>query len=401
MTWTKTLANNYHQQDTNYYCGAAVAQTILESIGAGIQDQNVLYNSNHSHNTYSSWYSDPTGLTYTLNFYKPLPPTFNNYFVSFIKDTEAEGSKKIVYTLWHYGVSTATLVYQGDHWITVRGVSTDVEPVAGITYTIKGFYINNPLPETPSFSDPSVAPPPPHSTTDGCGSGGNRGRRDEYDTYDEWKLTYFTACKYSGIWHNKYVSVCDPEVPRDRKLNVDREEFWAQGDRIISIEEAGRFALKGIDYHNLLEEETFANALHGANPAKPVLVHQLNLPDTFYYLVPMERNGVITGLVKVDGLYGNFRAAQVVTEKTKALFIDRDEVIQKVLNRPIDLGKNLGRITIREGTFCFHPIMVWRPCLESRSPFYPFYMITVGNKNIYIGYDGTIYPELHDLLPGS
>ena len=150
-----------------------------------------------------------------MNFYKPLPPTFNNYFVSYTKDTEAEGSKKIVYTLWHYGVSTTTLVYPGNHWVTVRGVSTDVEPLVGSTYTIKGLYINNPLPETPSLSNPSAAPPPPHSTTDGCGSGGNRGRRDEYDAYDEWKSTYFTAWKYSGIWHNKYVSVCDPEVPKE------------------------------------------------------------------------------------------------------------------------------------------------------------------------------------------
>jgi hypothetical protein len=62
-------------------------------------------------------------------------------------------------------------------------------------------------------------------------------------TYDEWKLNYFTACKYSGIWHNKYVSVCDPEVPRNTKLNMDREEFWAQGDHIISTEDASRFAL--------------------------------------------------------------------------------------------------------------------------------------------------------------
>jgi hypothetical protein len=49
MTWSKDLTTPYHQQDTDYYCGAAVAQMILDSIGAGILDQNMLYNMNHSH----------------------------------------------------------------------------------------------------------------------------------------------------------------------------------------------------------------------------------------------------------------------------------------------------------------------------------------------------------------
>ena len=51
MTWFKDLATPYHQQDTDYYCGAAVAQMILGSIGSGILDQNTLYNSNHAHSS--------------------------------------------------------------------------------------------------------------------------------------------------------------------------------------------------------------------------------------------------------------------------------------------------------------------------------------------------------------
>ena len=31
----------HHQQDTNYYCGAACAQMVLETIGAGMLDQEI------------------------------------------------------------------------------------------------------------------------------------------------------------------------------------------------------------------------------------------------------------------------------------------------------------------------------------------------------------------------
>lgn len=37
MAWFKDLGTP-HQQDTGYYCGAAVAQMILDSIGPGILD---------------------------------------------------------------------------------------------------------------------------------------------------------------------------------------------------------------------------------------------------------------------------------------------------------------------------------------------------------------------------
>jgi hypothetical protein len=66
----------------------------------------------------------------------------------------------------------------------------------------------------------------------------------------------------------------------------------------------------------------------------------------------------------------------------------------------VNFDERLGGTIIREGALCFYPTMVWRPCWESRSPYYPFYQITVGGNQIYVGYDGTVYPVLHDLGKG-
>lgn len=397
MVWRLNQSTEHHQEDTDYYCGAATAQMILHSIGAGLMSQDTLYTTGHSANTEAGWFIDPDGLAYVLNSFKPA--TFGNVFVPFAKSTEVEGTEKIVYTLWKYQVATGTLVYNQGHWIVVHDVSTSVEPEPGETYTINGFYVNNPFPECPSFDDPPLAPPPPHSNADGCGSGGDRGVANQYISYGGWKSTYFVGC---GLWPlGQYVSVCDPDAPRLGNLNKHREEFWAQGNRLITAEEAIEYALRGIEVHELVEDPIFAPALEGAQPAEPILVQHLDVPDTFYYLVPMEKSGGITALLSVNGLYGNFEGGQAFRKPVRKLFLTRQDIVERLLGSPVELGEKLGRAPLREGAFCFYPIMVWKPCQESRSPYYPFHMITVGNWRIYVGYDGTVYSELHDFGPGG
>lgn len=404
MTWIKKIPSAYHQQDNYYYCGAASAQMILDSRGTGLKDQDTLYCSNHSHNI-ANWYTDPAGLTYTLNHYKPSPPTFNNYFVIYTTNTELEGTEKIVHTLWKYGVSAAALVNKGDHWVVVHGVSTSVEPAPGSSYSINGFWIHNPWPHLQDVKPPLVSPPP-HSATDGCGSGGNRGNAAEYAVYNSTWKDYFTAqTKLWGnppsVWYNKYHSVCDPSPPELGQLVLKGDRPLADGDRFIEAEQATDFALRGVEEHNLRQDQTFELAMRDANPMNPVLVQRLDIHDTFYYLVPFARDNGLTLVLSVDGLYGNFRGGLVLGKETPKPFIDRDEAYKRIVNQHIDLEDQDGRITIRKGAFFFYPLMVWRPCRESRSPFYPFFMITVGSKNIYIGFDGTIYPELHDAGPGA
>jgi hypothetical protein len=245
-----------------------------------------------------------------------LKPVFNSYFVVFARDTEVDGTQKIVYTIWHYGVPTDTLIYKCGYWIAVRGISTSVEPVPGKSYSIDGFWINNPWPPVPSSSNPSAAPPPPHSATDGCGTGGNRGIANEYVVYnDTWKDTYFTGCDVWHVGHSQYVNVCDPSYPKLGELVMKRDEFWSRGDRLVTPDEATRFVMRGIEEHELLQNEEFAQAIKGASPTYPLLVQRLDLPDTFYYLVAMRKNNSITSLISVDGLYGNLEGDMYWTNR--------------------------------------------------------------------------------------
>ena len=75
----ENLVVEHHQQHTDYYCGAACAQMVLRSIGAGLLDQVGVYGDNHSHSTLDAgvnWATGPDGLTWTMNDRRP--PSFSN-----------------------------------------------------------------------------------------------------------------------------------------------------------------------------------------------------------------------------------------------------------------------------------------------------------------------------------
>jgi Acetoacetate decarboxylase (ADC) len=96
----------------------------------------------------------------------------------------------------------------------------------------------------------------------------------------------------------------------------------------------------------------------------------------------------------------SFQGALALTGIERSPILQRDAALAAAREAVIDLGDGSGRIPLREGAFCVYPTLVWRPCEESRSPFYPFHQITVGGVTIYVGYDGRVYPALHDLGRG-
>jgi hypothetical protein len=400
MTWFMDLKTPYHQQDTDYYCGAAVAQMILDSIGSGVLDQNALYNSNHSHSS-PGWATSPGGLNYTLNALMPPPPKFNSFFIVERGNTEPEGSADIVRTLAYFEVATGSLVYGCGHWVAVRGAKTSADPKdQNSSYSIDGFYINNPWPPTPSFYTPSLAPPPPHADPDACGSGGNRGVANEYVPYSEWQNTYFTGCDAYNVGHAQFISVCDPRRPPLGQLKLVGQTRLRDGEKLIATEEALSLAARGLDAHLRSGQKcTLTPALEGARPATAHLVQRLDRHDEFYYLVIMHREGRPSAIVRGDGLHGTFQGALSLTGVERSPIIEREAAVAAARRAVIDLGE-AGRIPLREGAFSVYPTLVWRPCQESRSPYYPFHQIAVGGMTIYVSYDGRVYPTLHNLGRG-
>ena len=373
---------------------------ILEQIGAGIGDQNTLYSLNHAHSS-PNWSTSPDGLNFTLNALMPPPPAFNSYFVVERSDSFADGCAIIVALLNAYRVATGTLVYGCGYWVAVRGVKTDVNPVQGeASYVIQGFYINNPWPPTPSFYNAALAPPPPHATPDACGGGGDRGSANEYVPLSEWQNTYFTGCDVYNVGHVQFISVCDPRRPPMPPLRLVGQTRMSDGTRLLRPEEALSLIGHGLTAHMQRGEDCLLNdAVRHARPRAAHLVQRLDRQDEFYYLITVHQDGRPSAVVRGDGRFGVFQGALALSGDRPPI-IERDAAVEAARQATIDWPDGSGRIALREGGFSVYPNLVWRPCQESRSPYYPFHQINIGGRAIYVGYDGRVYPALHDLGRG-
>jgi hypothetical protein len=393
MSWSFNTGDRYHTQDTSYYCGAACAMMILNEIGVPYPslDQDDLYASNHSHNARSGWYTDPYGLCYTLNDRRPasfLP----NYFVVHKRLTEAEGTRDVAFTLYHYQVSPAILVYHCAHWNVVCGVQTDVDPTSG-PYVVEGFWLNNPV------WDSSVSY---HDGSDTCGSGGVHGVANEFVTYAEWQNNRFNGCAYddsSGA--TQWISVCDPEpatIELPRGIDI---RYLANGKRLIPPQQVAKLAMRGLVQYRLAESKFGAEGLRRGRFGTSRLVHRLDRPHDFYYLAPWERDGRIVGMVDVDARFGIFKSLRLLNRPAKDWLIGggAEKRLGEALARLVDgktfeLGEEKGRFKVYPGTYCIPPVLVWKPCRESWSPHLPFYHLAIGGNSLYVRVDGHVFTHL-------
>lgn len=389
MAVTEDLGTEYHQQDTDYYCGAACAQMVLEECGSGHIGQVSLYNDNHSHSTTETgWATGPDGLTWTLNNRQS-----GRYFVNFALTTEDAISRKIVWTIHHYKVAPVALVFGWAHWIAIRGFTASDAPASSLDvgYTITGFDVNNPWPPTPSG-----AAEPPHSTGDGCGSGGTRGVADEYISYATWQADYMTGVP-AGHWAGEFIAVCDPEPPPDR--HPDRQERPKprfDGERLLPPEFAVRLAREALKRSGLSERETWAKALDGTEPGEPQLVQRLDRNDSFYWIVPQMRGGAASAVVNIDARFGEFTQARALaaSEETALLLLDPRELEERILGRTFELRRKAGQLRIRPEIACISRHWVWRPCDQSLSPYYPFRKVCYGDEHVYVRSDGAMFTRL-------
>jgi hypothetical protein len=407
MAVHETLSVPHHQQDTDYYCGAACVQMVLGSIGAGIQAQDGIYTDERNHtNELASWYNPPDGLQWVLNDRRPAG--FGGWFALYSLATEDAISRKLCWTLHHYKVAPVAMVYGGDHWIVVRGYEASAAPAAydDTTYTISAFDVNNPWPPAPSFYAPPTPPPPappPHGGADGCGTGGNRGVANEHIAYGTWQSTYATGNKYGSIWKDRFVAVCDPDPPPQRPGEQPPGRKRPSGETLLTPRAAVRSALEGVRRHGLRDREDWRGALEGTEPGRPALVQRLDEIDSYYFIVPLERAGEgVTAAVAVDARFGDYRQALAVPPGGSSILtaLDRKTVIDMSVGRTLTLEGRQGRLVVRPEAHCLYPALVWRPCLESLSPFFPFHMLTVGDHRIYVRVDGRLFTTLHINLPG-
>jgi hypothetical protein len=163
-----------------------------------------------------------------------------------------------------------------------------------------------------------------------------------------------------------------------------------------------RRAQESLKVYGLAEREQYHRVLSVAQFGEPVLVQRLDLPDTFYYIVPVGKSGSIPLAIAIDAKTGLYMQSAIHSNLEGNLFTlkPREEVAKSIMGSTVELPNWAGRIPVRQGSVCVFPTYVWKPCRESLSPFFPFHMFTIGSQHIYVRSDGAIFTALHDTDPG-
>ncbi len=399
----------FHQQDdhgTDFYCGAASAQMVLDSISAGLLHQQVLYTESQAHSAPDlgmTWYTAPDGLEFILNNHKPVG--FPTTFTLWALDTEEAISRKLCWAIQR-GVAPIALVEGGAHWLVVVGFTASAVPTGSMdtAYTIQSFDVFNPFPVTPAGG------PPPHlpNGQDHCGTGYNFGavyRGDEYETSfyvppgatggDGWQTEYMTSVK-SGNWAGKFVAICDEDPPP----NVDGSSIDLNDSLVTDLDEIKSRATSGLDSTGQAQRPAWSTALNGTQVGEPLLIEREDLdPPRFYYIVPFVRDNDVPVLTLVDayasgGLAGSIAAPNGSTHFGRAL--NRDAVLQQFVGQQVEVGG--ATVVLAANDLYQH--LVWRPCGESLSQYWPFYRFDVqtpgGPARVYVRIDGELFTELHE-----
>ncbi len=411
--YQKTLGNvpYFSQPPDSTLCSAACAQMVLGQIGVPLSNQTALMAEIvTAGGNNGSFAGPPDGLQITLDRHRP--PSFTNHF-EIIGDgqntyksdfgetksnwAESDTSKAIVWAIHKYGVAPIALVYKGNHWIVVNGfqlsgISATTFTTANDTYTIEAFEILNPYPSAPGENE----------------SGGIG-----HVTYQRWQEIYLKKVKFPGTWRNKFLAICDPGVPPDGKSSdlpiakptkkssstLPSEKQRSQNNRLIAPKNTITAAFAGLATYGLRERDPWKKALAGTTPGTPILVHEIDEMDSFYYIVPWEdKLKRVSLLVSVDAQLGVYQEAVVFPRKTtgKVLRGTPGELKKNLIGKRFNLGGRQGELLVRNEALSLSPALVWKPCRESLSPFSPFYQFTVGARNLYQRFDGKVFTSLND-----
>lgn len=395
---SKILPVPYHRQERLNYCGAACLQMLIESLNGPSKDQDDLYVDAHesAKDPKTNWFSAPDGLEATLDALTVLQRDFD--LVSLAQEPSL--TRRLVWSVFKASVAPVALVYGWAHWLLVVGYDISENPTSPTDtgYTIAALELHDPW-RTEEEGNPPPPPPPRHVA------------------YAEWLTTYLKPVP-DGFWTGKRLAVGEftdtAKKGKKKKASAEVEPLpvtmGSTPAPIIPPDEAGAFAMRGLEQYGLLKRVDWQPLLNPpVAPHSPVLVQRLDVAGDYYYLVPLTGDGRKTeAVVRVDGFSGEYLEASAIgpdrhgrSWSTIVADSEGDETVRRrIVGRRFELPGTAGRVLARSEGLGIHPSFVWKPCVESQSPYYPFRLVTIGDMHRYIRVDGTEFDALHDAGPG-
>jgi hypothetical protein len=344
-----------HFQDNSYYCGAACAQMAIAAQPTSLVDQAELFDAVSSP---SGWMTAPDDLSSTLNRYV----TGASYGVVSHGRSRVAVMRRVAWSMCRYGRPAMALVHGGEHWVVIDSLSGTVEDDAPPEYqpVITDVIVRDPAPdlsdqrESLYVTEPT---PPPHEEGDLCSGAAYQ---EECYTWSGWEQV-FSRCDVAGEWDTKWVVVCVPQdeprlraqaglttVPPDETDGGAATPSGQDAPRAIESHSNAnllRVATEGLRNSSVSRRNWWEDAIGAVAGCWVRLVHHLDRGDAYYLLILQDRSGRGRLLARID--VGSLRLLHAVLEPSPKL-------VEHLQTLPDERGA-----------------LVWTPCREARSPFFP------------------------------
>jgi len=391
----RLLTVPYYSQGPDPYCGPASADMVLAAIDGTVESLDRLYSriKNASHveegmtcddGTFKKWSSAPDGLAAAITDLSPS--ALERPFRICSLDSDQALTRRVIWSIYRdhaQNIPQVVLVYGVQHWLVVEGYDTSDDPKGADdgSYTINAIFFKDPDGEEHGHVI--------------CSVWGRKWVGRVCGT-SHWAPYSLALCSSDGIEQPP------PQSPRPCPPPRHRNSALVEAQVAIDA------AVLGLKEHGLTEIPVWNRAIDGAFPrggdgdasAGTLLVQRLDMRDEFYHLVPFVREARVTLRVIVDAMTGEYNAGAIAAADAPVAMLNRPEAaLDLCVDRTLTLPDGDVLVPRREAA-TVHKLLIWQPCLESMTPFRPFYVVTVGQTRLYVRIDGQVFTELHTNVAG-
>jgi hypothetical protein len=352
-----TITN--HPEEALTWCGAATGQMVVSGYpgGACVQIQADMWDAIQAAKVEPSWDTDPAGLRSAMTTLCPLPAgghwsIFSDPSAASLMHSVARWMK-----LRHYPVAAVlntnphnALVSHREHWVTIKGIVTDLDPTTNPSVTLQFVFITD---QPANLGDPAV---------------------DRFLTGAQWYSEFQAVVNASSIYNGKFVAIIEPP---ERPGRADARVLPVTGV-VLSADRALAAARNAARLSALTNTDSFRE-ISQMQPQTPILV---NPGRRAYYIVPFARAGSAPSMaILINAYSGDFMEAGRFAPRP--MIAERDAVARA--------ARLLGRESLPTAKATLVPT-------DRDLPYFPAWRVNVDGEDVVIQQNGGLRRALPELL---
>jgi len=159
---------------------------------------------------------------------------------------------------------------------------------------------------------------------------------------------------------------------------------------ILTPEEAKNFATNEFFKHLWVYPKKVIHLVKESTANLPLLVQRVDQKDSYYYIVPFNKDNQTMAIVIIDAITGQFKETSIHNEPSIYPGVSGNEAKEILINylKNEDATREILNQKI---------LMIWKPCEQTQSPYDPLWRIHIKSKDWLIDQKGIIYDKLIEL----